>query len=80
MVVEIFSFFDTPVKVVLPDSTERISGEIISGDMILSNPIVFDADLDHYRNRDIHICSFDISIDDLKKCKSVTDVIKYSKI
>ena len=48
--------------------------------MILSHPIVFDADLDHYRNRDIHICPFDISIDDLKKCKSVTDVIKYSKI
>lgn len=54
----------------IPDDTEYIEGEIISGDMVLKSPIEFDTG-EWTRWTDCHLGSFRIPTEELKWFNSI---------
>lgn len=56
----------------IPDTTEYIYGEIISGDMILKEPKYFDTGL-YTRTMNFYDGAFKIARKDFKKFNNITD-------
>ena len=72
MIIQLLNYNGVSHEVNIPDDTEFIAGQIISGDMVMEYPVYYDTDATD-RIMDFHDGSFRVARKDFDKLEKLTD-------
>ena len=72
MTIQLLNYNGVSHRVKIPDDTEYIAGQIISGDMVLEYPVHYDIGATN-RIMDFHDGSFRVERKDFNKLEKLTD-------